>query len=144
MDGLPPSRNLFIGFGTVQEHSFLHTTESNAAGEMRTRFRIPDSARTSRSHYFFVTDQTQVPFSVSLAFLVTGAEGSVELRGEVESSPAGGCPVFRALDGETYGLENGASEFSPGERVVVRGRVRSGSDCTQRLSIQVESLQPGR
>jgi len=144
MDGLPPSRTLFIGFGTVQEHSFVHSTDSNAEGEMRTRFRVPDSARPSRSHFFFVTDQSQVPFSVSLAFLVTDPEGRVELRGEMASGAEGGCALFQGLDGEVYGLRNGGSGHSPGDRVVVRGRVDLQGPCPQRLAIAVESLEPRR
>jgi hypothetical protein len=138
MDGLPREAEMYIGFGTVQEHTIVTGEETDAEGTLRTRVTIPSSARVNRSHYFFVADASQLPLSVSQAFLVTDADGFAEVRGDVVEM-AGSCAILMGLEEERYALEGDLSGLSVGERVTVRGQVLlDGGACDGGLAMAVE------
>ena len=143
MDGLPRSADLYIGFGTVQEHTIVQGAESDEEGVLTTRLTIPSSARVNRSHYFFVADESQLPLSVSRAFLVTGADGRAEIRGEVQGT-GGACVTVLGLEDELYALQGSVPELSPGDRVVVRGRVVLDGGCEEGLTLEVETVDVQR
>ena len=139
MDGLPRSADLYIGFGTVQEHTIVQGAESDEEGVLTTRVTIPSTARVNRSHYFFVADESQLPLSVSRAFLVTGADGRAEIRGEVQGV-GGACVTVLGLEDELYALQGSVPDLSPGDRVVVRGRVVLDGGCEEGLTLEVETV----
>ncbi len=128
MDGLPRSTDLYIGFGTVQEHTIVQGAESDEEGVLTTRLTIPPTATVNRSHYFFVADESQLPLSVSRAFLVTGPDGRAQIRGEVQET-GGACVTIVGREEELYSLQGSVPDLSPGDRVVVRGRVVLEGGC---------------
>jgi len=143
MDGLPRSTDLYIGFGTLQGHTIVQGAESDEEGVLATRLTIPSTASVNRSHYFFVADESQLPMSVSRPFLVTGPDGRVEVRGEVQEAE-GMCVTIRGLEDERYSLQGSVPALSPGDRVVVRGRVVLEGGCPDGLTLEVETVDVRR
>lgn len=139
MDGLPRSTDLYIGFGTVQEHTIVQGAESDEEGVLTTRLTIPPTATVNRSHYFFVADESQLPLSVSRAFLVTGPDGRAQIRGEVQET-GGACVTIVGREEELYSLQGSVPDLSPGDRVVVRGRVVLEGGCEEGLTLEVETV----
>ena len=141
MDGLPRSTGMAIGFGNIREHSILKTTQTDADGILVTTVDIPDTARPSRSHYFFVADADETPLSVSGPFLVTEPDGRVELQIDVRDASAP-CPILQGVEeDEVYALRGAPTNLSDGDRVRVRGRVDLEGDCEGGLTIHVEELE---
>ena len=139
MDGLPRSADLYIGFGTIQEHTILQGAESDEEGVLTARLTIPSTARVNRSHYFFVANESQLPLSVSNPFLVTGTDGRAEIRGEVQGT-GGACVTVLGPEDELYALQGSVSDLSPGDRVVARGRVVLEGGCEEGLTLEVETV----
>jgi hypothetical protein len=143
MDGLPRSTELYIGFGTVQEHTIVQEVETDEEGILATTISIPGTARENRSHYFFVADANQLPLSVSAPFHVTDPEGRLEIRGEVEDAE-GPCITVRGPEDELYSLQGAIPPLAAGDRVTVRGRAVLEGGCERGLTIQVERVEEGR
>jgi hypothetical protein len=142
MDALPPSSQMYIGFGTVQEHTILQDAETDDEGRLRVTVEIPETARVNRSHYFFVADRNQIPLSVSRAFHVTAPDGTLEVRGEVVQAP-GPCVRIRGFEEESYLLVGEHPDLATGDRVTVTGRAVTDPRCQGGLVIRAESVRVG-
>jgi hypothetical protein len=122
----------------MSEHTIVGHVEADADGNLSAKVKIPADAQRG-VHFFFVqnSESGQVA-STPTAFLVTGADGKVTLRGRM-SDEGVECKAMRGDLDELYTLTGSADWPAAGTQVTVVGTIAEMSICQQGVTIAVES-----
>ena len=78
--------------------------------------------------------------AVSDPFLVTRADGTVRVRGQITDAGAE-CKLMKGLNDEVYGLAGKVGSPAVGAHVTVDGKLATSSPCKQALAIDVTALK---
>ena len=139
MNNLALGDSVEVGFGSFSEHEIIGTGRPDSNGVFKTTLQVPASA-VPGPHFFFIARLGGSPIAVSDPFLVTRADGTARLRGQITEAGAE-CKVMKGVNDELYGLSGRVGSPAVGARVTVEGRLATGSPCKQLLAIEVTSIQ---
>ena len=139
--GLAPGARVSIGFGGLSgSYELLGRAEVAADGTLATSVTVPSWAERNLVYFFFVNAGGGVRL-FSDPFIVTGAEGLLQVIGAV-SEASDGCVVITALDDTRYALNGVATPVTVGARITVDGHLApvaapEGFACGGRPAIPV-------
>jgi hypothetical protein len=139
MTNLPLGDTVEVGFGSFVEHQIIGSGRPDSNGGMKTTVTVPASSAPG-PYYFFIANSAGSPIAVSDPFLVTRADGTVRLRGQVADAGTP-CKVMKGINDELYGLFGKVGTPAVGARITVEGKLAATSACKQTLAIEVTSLQ---
>jgi hypothetical protein len=143
MGDLPPGTVILVGFGGIgTPHEILTETRVDGQGRFSVSVEIPEWAELNQNHFFYMAFSDQRPRVFSDPFVVTGADGSIRVAGEI-TAEAGACVVLRGSNDALFSLVGNVGTPAPGSRVVVEGKVVEGSACGEGVTIQVTAMRPG-
>ena len=139
---LPALTPVYLGIGATRS-SFEVLTQlvTDENGEMTEVVQVPSWATADRTHFFVLVDVYFRPLAVSEAFHVTESDGTLTRRGLVTDEGVE-CPALREDEsGELYSLTGATEGLSPGDSVVVEGRIAEMSVCIQGTTLQVTRVE---
>lgn len=143
MKNLAIGDSIEIGFGTFAEHQILPSADRQVdrTGAFTGTVTIPSDAITG-PHYFFVAHLNGSPMGVSEAFLVTRADGTVRVRGQV--SAAGACVTLKGLQDELYALSGKIGAPEVGAKLSVDAKLGARKGSCAGVPLEVTAFQVQR
>jgi hypothetical protein len=131
--------SLEIGFGSFVEHQILGGGKVGRDGAFKGTFTVPADA-TMGSHFVFVAQAAGSPIAISDPFIVTRADGTFTLRGQI-SDVKGQCKIMKGTYDETYALAGKIGSPALGAHVTVQGKLAASSPCTQPVVVDVATVK---
>jgi hypothetical protein len=144
LEGLPPNRRISIGFGGLSGgYELLGRGETGASGELLASVTVPSWAEPNLVYFFFLNlgGGTRI---FTEPFLVTGAEGALEVSAQV-TAVTEGCVTVMGLDQTAYVLAGVTVPVAVGDLVTVTGTLGApvgpaeGPACVVPAAIRVSA-----
>lgn len=143
MKNLAIGDSIEVGFGTFAEHQILASASEQVdrTGAFTGTVSVPADA-VPGPHYFFVAHRNGSAMAVSEAFLVTRADGTVRVRGQV--SAAGPCVTLKGIQDELYALSGKIGTPEVGAKLSVDAKLGVKKGTCAGVPLEVTAFQVQR
>lgn len=133
---------IVVGFGGIgSPHEILGEGVSDDDGLVRVETEIPTWVEPGRTYLFYMAYADQRPVRFADPFLVTEADGTVQVQGTVGTD--GSCITLRMSDTEVFGLTGEAvRDLTDGARVSVHASLAPTGACGGLLTLRVTRAEP--